>query len=329
MSRRAPKVKIVNPMPTESAAISAILTELSGRARVLDSLRNCLVCMSCFKLADNCHVEWKSGDLICSHCSAEKHHVVDMDKVVKTANAVAKAVAKVAKVARLGRHGVVAATAAPAHEAEEEEEEGEEEEEEDDSEEEGEDDEDDDSETADPPKNVLSHPKLRVLEAAFKKQKMYSGIVSTVTETSFSRSKRAESTGRRLVQDGEEENAPIRTSKGGPLEKIRELSNILKHGFTNMKPPRVAEATTKSKEASQEKPAEGESKKETMVVEKEVGGGAVPLPVGLVLSVPLGGESNRPPPHMTMLDLARVEQDEQAPVLRATTGSRGTPVNGW
>jgi hypothetical protein len=241
MSRRAPKVEIVHPVPTESAAIGVILTELSTRARVLDAIRNSLVCMSCFKLANNSHVEWKTGDLLCSHCSAEKYHAVDM----KTA--------KVAEAANV-RHaaGVDAAGAAEAadvtsgHEEEGDDEDGDE----DEGGEDGEDGEGD-KRTATPPKDVISHPRLRALEAVFAKQKMYAAIDSSLAVASpiDARARRRSGKYGKDEREGENNKVHIKTSRGGPLDKVRELSHILKHGFAHMKPPPpVAEAEKPVKE---------------------------------------------------------------------------------
>lgn len=58
--------------PTISASITDALERLSLKAKMLDTIRNCLVCMSCFNLAKRCMVDWKSGELLCSNCCAKQ-----------------------------------------------------------------------------------------------------------------------------------------------------------------------------------------------------------------------------------------------------------------
>ena len=86
LSRRQPARQVTRPTPTDTDGIEAILSELSGRGRMLDSLRNSLVCMNCFQLAHGCVVEWKSGELLCSHCCVEKGYVVGTGKVAVKEN---------------------------------------------------------------------------------------------------------------------------------------------------------------------------------------------------------------------------------------------------
>ena len=239
MSRRTPRVEKKYPIPTDSDAINAILSELSGRARTLDSLRNCLVCFSCFKLSKSCLIEWKSGELLCSHCSLEKGYVLETkEKVVEEDERnVSKGVTVRKSVSEGKEKGVHHQEEGEEEEDDEESEEEEEEEEDEDSEEE------DDMEVIVPLKDVLNHPRLRALENMFIKHNMYTGQASSVNIAS------GRGFGKSNGMDVDQ------NEMGGPLEMVRSLGDVLRNGFKDLKVPQefLLEETKKMKELIQVK----------------------------------------------------------------------------
>ena len=281
LSRRQPARQVTRPTPTETDGIEAILSELSGRGRMLDSLRNSLVCMNCFQLAHGCVVEWKSGELLCSHCCVEKGYVVGTGKVAVKEN-------------RTVRGGGVG-TGSVLRDKDMEESGGEESEDSSGGEEssggEGEEEEEEHGETEVPLRDVLQHPKLRALEMMFKAKKMYRGAASSV---SIGSRKKTGSNSLGVVG-------------GGPLEKVRGLSRVLREGFVDLKPMVKEEKEEKEKEKAmnREKHQEEEKTKETaMHREKEIiVAAAVAAAAGNGRTVVMSREGRG--------------------------GARGTPVNGW
>ena len=280
LSRRQPARQVTRPTPTDTDGIEAILSELSGRGRMLDSLRNSLVCMNCFQLAHGCVVEWKSGELLCSHCCVEKGYVVGTGKVA-------------VKEKRTARGGGVG-TGSVLRDKDMEESGGEESEDSSGGEEssggEGEEEEEEHGETEVPLKDVLQHPKLRALEMMFKAKKMYRGAASSV---SIGSRKKTGSNSLGVVG-------------GGPLEKVRGLSRVLREGFVDLK-PMVKKEEKEQEEAAmkREKHQEEERTKETaMHREKEIiVAAAVAAAAGNGRTVVMSREGRG--------------------------GARGTPVNGW
>ena len=278
LSRRQPARQVTRPTPTDTDGIEAILSELSGRGRMLDSLRNSLVCMNCFQLAHGCVVEWKSGELLCSHCCVEKGYVVGTGKVAVKEN-------------RTVRGGGVG-TGSALRDKDMEESGGEESEDSSGGEEssggEGEEEEEEHGETEVPLRDVLQHPKLRALEMMFKAKKMYRGAASSV---SIGSRKKTGSNSLGVVG-------------GGPLEKVRGLSRVLREGFVDLK-PMVKEEKEKEKAMNREKHQEEEQTMETaMHREKEIiVAAAVAAAAGNGRTVVMSREGRG--------------------------GARGTPVNGW
>jgi len=280
LSRRQPARQVTRPTPTDTDGIEAILSELSGRGRMLDSLRNSLVCMNCFQLAHGCVVEWKSGELLCSHCCVEKGYVVGTGKVAVKEN-------------RTVRGGGVG-TGSALRDKDMEESGGEESEDSSGGEEssggEGGEEEEEHGETEVPLKDVLQHPKLRALEMMFKAKKMYRGAASSV---SIGSRKKTGSNSLGVVG-------------GGPLEKVRGLSRVLREGFVDLK-PMVKKEEKEQEEAAmkREKHQEEERTKETaMHKEKEIiVAAAVAAAAGNGRTVVMSREGRG--------------------------GARGTPVNGW
>ena len=279
LSRRQPARQVTRPTPTDTDGIEAILSELSGRGRMLDSLRNSLVCMNCFQLAHGCVVEWKSGELLCSHCCVEKGYVVGTGKVAVKEN-------------RTVRGGGVG-TGSALRDKDMEESGGEESEDSSGGEVssggEGEEEEEEHGETEVPLKDVLQHPKLRALEMMFKAKKMYRGAASSV---SIGSRKKTGSNSLGVVG-------------GGPLEKVRGLSRVLREGFVDLKPMVKEEKEEKEKAMNREKHQEEEKTKETaMHREKEIiVAAAVAAAAGNGRTVVMSREGRG--------------------------GARGTPVNGW
>jgi hypothetical protein len=155
---------------------------------------------------------------------------------------------------------------------------------------EGEEEEEEHGETEVPLRDVLQHPKLRALEMMFKAKKMYRGAASSV---SIGSRKKTGSNSLGVVG-------------GGPLEKVRGLSRVLREGFVDLK-PMVKKEEKEQEEAAmkREKHQEEERTKETaMHREKEIiVAAAVAAAAGNGRTVVMSREGRG--------------------------GARGTPVNGW